>query len=448
MTSPKLWPSSLLTRFILLSGAVVLAGMLIVGLWVTSRIEEGATDNAAAVTALYVDAIITPIVQGLALDDALTPKATAELADVLSRGALRDQVSAFILWTPQGKAVFGNDPQIMGRTASVGPGLATASSGEVYAEFDGAHQDAGSQSGRPLLEIYAPVRSSIDGKIIAVAEFYTTADTLAGHILTARLQSWVVVGLIGTGMLLTLSLLVAQGSRTIVRQRRALDAQVNELSVLLDKNSTLTQRLEEAHQRTASLNERSLRRVSADLHDGPVQQLAFAALCLDTGGADKQAQVRRAIEDATREIRHICGGLALPDLDDWSLATIARRLAATQETRNGGKVTLDLASDLPALPAPVKICTYRFIQEALTNGAKHAAGASQTVRMRMLDGELEVEVGDDGPGFDPAQDSEGLGLPGLRERVAALKGSLTVTSGPGRGTTLRMRLPARAEEPA
>lgn len=434
-----------MARFLLMAGAVLAAGMIVVGLWVTFKIEEGVTDNAGAVTALYVDALVTPVVQELALGDVLSPRNVEELQRILRRGALRDQISVFKLWTPRGRIAFSDNPELIGRLLGSSPGLEEALSGSVHTSFDSTfHKDSVGATTVPLLEVYSPVRSAIDGQIIGVAEFYTTAEALAGHLMAARLQTWIVVAIVSLGMFLVLSLVVAGGSRTIERQRRSLDDQVTELSALLQNNSNLTQRIEQANHRIASLNEDNLRRISADLHDGPVQHLAFAALRLDKSTDEREQQVRRAVDEAMKEIRDICSGLALPELDDWPVATIIRRLVAVHETRTSQKIALELAPDLPEIAPSAKICIYRFVQEALNNGAKHAAGAQQYVRARRSGDSLEISVSDDGMGFDPGQIGEGLGLAGLRERIAALKGHFQIDTRSGGGASLLMRLPILA----
>ena len=80
-----------------------------------------------------------------------------------------------------------------------------------------------------------------------------------------------------------------------------------------------------------------------------------------------------------------------------------------------------------------------MVSEALTNVSKYAHARNATVRVERVDGQLLVEVSDDGVGGASA--SQGSGLRGLADRVAALSGTLDVTSPPGRGTQLRARLP-------
>jgi signal transduction histidine kinase len=86
----------------------------------------------------------------------------------------------------------------------------------------------------------------------------------------------------------------------------------------------------------------------------------------------------------------------------------------------------------------VETAAYFVVAESLTNVAKHARGASARVCLRTSGERLLVEVADDGPG---GADPEGSGLTGLRHRVEALDGTLTVSSRPGGGTTIRAELP-------
>ncbi len=114
---------------------------------------------------------------------------------------------------------------------------------------------------------------------------------------------------------------------------------------------------------------------------------------------------------------------------------------------------VDLASDQGRHPdrlAPeLELAVYRVVQEGLNNVVKHAS--AERADIRVVEGEtaLEVSVRDTGGGFDPAAAHGGFGLTGIRERVAQHGGNLEVVSGPGRGTELRITIPARrASEPS
>lgn len=449
----RLLPASLLAQFMLVAGVVLVTGMLVIGLWVTSEIEEGVTDNAGAVTALYVDAIIAPVTQDLAGKEQLGEKATRALEHILRQGALRDEISEFRLWTPGGHIAYSDNPALAGRVFKPSKGLSEAFAGRVHASFDWRTKshpgsDIATSGTVPLLEVYSPVRSATTGDIIAVAEFYTAADTLQKRLFDTRLRSWLVVGLVSIGMFSAYYIVFAQGSHTINRQRQALDEKIGQLSALLEKNRTLAGRVEQANHRIADLNERYLRRISAELHDGPAQLLAFAALRLEHPETARQEQVHQAINEAIQEIRYICRGLALPELEGWSVATIVKRVVSMHESRTGSRIATQLDPDLPEVSLAARTCIYRFIQETLNNGFKHAQGARQEIFIRSDCDGIEVEVRDNGAGFDPQQTSEGLGLDGLRARVAGLKGEFMLHSQQGAGTRVIMRIPAHGEAEA
>jgi signal transduction histidine kinase len=113
---------------------------------------------------------------------------------------------------------------------------------------------------------------------------------------------------------------------------------------------------------------------------------------------------------------------------------------------NGIEVDCRLHLPDPALSdrrlgAELETTVYRLIQEALTNIAKHAGAQQVAVQVDAAHGTVEIEVTDDGRGFDTAQTTGGFGLTGMHERAALAGGTVTVTSQPGR-TTVRARLPA------
>lgn len=428
-----------MTQFVVLAGIVLALGMIGTGLWVRSQIERIAADHAGAVTALYVDAMVSPLVQDLAQSDRLGAAETARLRNVLNQGALSREVWAFKLWGPQGRVVYSSRPELIGMQVRDNPRLAVALTGQIHARLRDVADGAGGAGRRRLMEVYSPVRSTRSGDVIAVAEFYTATDRLDADLARSAAQSWLVVGGVTLAMFLALYSVFARGSRTILRQGAALDEKIAELSGLLARNRALSASLEQANRRSAEINERILRRLSADLHDGPAQLLGFAALRLD--GAPGFEDVGEAVNEALQELRFICRGMALPELAAWPIARIAQRLVSAQESRSGAEVFLDLAPDLPDAPVAVKNCLYRFLQEALSNSARHAPGTGQSVVIRPEGAGIVAEVSDTGPGFDPAADTAGLGIAGLRERITAMQGRFELYSAPQQGTCLRMWLP-------
>ena len=300
-----------------------------------------------------------------------------------------------------------------------------------------------------LVEVYAPVRRESGGQVIAVNEFYLLPDALDAEIRAAQLRSWAVVGVVGVITYLLMAGIVKSGSDTIRRQQRALQGQVRELRELLRQNARLQERVRLAAGRTTTLNEQALRRISADLHDGPGQALALALLRLESLESPTDARstdfatVHGAIRDALSEVRSISAGLRLPEIGPLELSAVAERAIADHERRSGTRIDRRLGPLPVCAPLEIKIALLRTLQESLSNASRHGAGREVTVVLEMEKEGLSLEVADSGPGFDlsTVASSPGLGLAGMRERAQLLGGTFEVESRPGVGTRVRVRWP-------
>ena len=100
------------------------------------------------------------------------------------------------------------------------------------------------------------------------------------------------------------------------------------------------------------------------------------------------------------------------------------------------------------LPNEIEIATFRIYQEIVTNILRHADADSVSIELYLDGGGMVLTVEDDGRGFDPVAQTEGSGLVGMRERAHLVDGDLQVESGPGTGTTVRLRVPVAAREEA
>ena len=455
----------------MLAGLIILvAGMGSIGAWVGQQIEDGVVHRTAATTALYVDSFIAPNVQELAQNAWLTPAHRQNLNVLLGDTAFGHRIAAFKVWTKAGRIVYSTDAALIGKTYPVQGGLARSLQGEVAARISDL-SDAENVRERArdseLLEMYSPVRRGGTDEVIGAAEFYYTVDDMAGEIAAAQWRSWLLVALATLLMYLLLYGFIRGASQTINRQQRALEEQVQRLTTLLDQNETLHERVRRAAARTTALNERFLRRIGAELHDGPAQDLGLALLRLDqvagpgvpgpaargNGTAPPEggdlAVVEGALRRAMQEVRAISGGLGLPDMESWPLAETVRRVVRSHERRTGTHVAVDITCAAEQASLPVKITLYRVIQEALNNAYRHAGGRGQQVSLRSDGSELQVEVADSGPGFAaaPLDESEThLGLIGMRERVESLGGRFTVESSPEHGTRVRATLSLAARD--
>lgn len=449
------WNSQSLARQFLFIGGLVAAGaMIVVGAFVTSLIEEAVTRNSAASTALYVDSVIAPLLPDMQTTEVLDDTVTRALDETLGEGALGSRLLSFRLWRSDGTVLYSNDKNVMGKQFPLSDDLKTAFSGTMVAQFNqlgSVESTAERNSGKPLLEIYNPVLQPWSGKVVAVSEFHEVAYDFERSLNKARFRSWLAVGLFTITFFFVLSMIVLRGSRTIESQRGALRARIGELSTLLQQNEILRSRLQRASQRAAALNESYLRRIGADLHDGPAQLVAYASLRLDSetllnpsapAHAREQslAAIKASLDDAMTDIRSICSGLVLPHIETENLTELLHRVIRAHEQRTGTKVGLSLSGTPQELSTSAKICIYRFVQEALNNGYRHGQGAAQRVDQAMDGKHVTIAVSDKGPGFDPSLiPPSSLGLAGLRERVESLGGTFELKSSED-GTTVRMSL--------
>jgi signal transduction histidine kinase len=196
--------------------------------------------------------------------------------------------------------------------------------------------------------------------------------------------------------------------------------------------------------RIVAASDETRRRLERDLHDGVQQRLV--SLGLELRAAEAAAS---PADDALRDrLAHASSGLAgaLEDLVEISRGIHPAILAAgglgaalkTLARRSAVPVELDLGSDR-RLPERVEVAAYYVVAEALTNAAKHAQASVVHVETAAADGALQLWIRDDGTGgADPGR---GSGLVGLKDRVEALGGTITVHSPPGAGTSLHAKLP-------
>jgi signal transduction histidine kinase len=458
---------SLARQFMIASLLILVAAALGLGWWVGTQIERSVVNRTAETTALFVDSFIAPNLQELSASDTLTPEHIAALDRLLEDTPLGRQILSFKVWDAQGKILYSAEPATIGQTFPMGEGLTRAWAGEVrseISELESAENVLERAQRSELLETYSPVRLSGADQIIAVAEFYQAVDDLRTDIAAAQRRSWLVVGLSMLGIYLLLAGFVGRASDTIDRQRAALSEQVAQLTGLLAQNRQLNERVRRAAARTTALNERVLRRISAELHDGPVQDIGLALLrldhALDRVAGDGQPPpgdptardleiVQSSMQRALGEIRALSAGLGVPQLSELTLPETLARAVRVHEARSGTTVALDLDGTPERASLPVKITLYRLVQEALVNAYRHAGGVGQRVSLCYDVGQLHIEVADEGPGFHddgPAEWDKHLGLVGMRERVESLGGNFRVESVPGQGTRIIADLTVIGEE--
>ena len=226
-----------------------------------------------------------------------------------------------------------------------------------------------------------------------------------------------------------------------VTERRAQEDELHELHRELERRFA---ELRESRTRILEAADTARRRLERDLHDGAQQRFVTTALRLRQ--LDRELERDRSehldavrvilveLDEGLAELRELARGLHPAVLSDFGLEAALDGLAA----RSPVPVELDSALG-ERLPGPLEIPLYFTVAEALTNVAKYAGATEIRVRLFHEESSVVAEVSDDGcGGADP---SAGSGLLGISDRVGAVDGTLTVTSPPGQGTTVRVEIP-------
>ena len=451
-------------QFVVVSFAILLAGMIVIGAWIGDQIESSSVKRAAAIATVYVESILATQLRAHTGGAGIGSEERAALDRVFVDGPLRRKVVRFKLWDPDGTILYSSDSAQLGRRFVVDGLLAAAFAGTVQSRIS----NLGDSDNAPerehwseLLEVYVPLRTAANGKVNTVAEFYHSTENLSRDIRAAKRHSWALVAVATAAMYLLLLGMVRRADTTIVDQQRDLSRQLQQLRTTVAENEEMRGQLRDAVARTTALNEQFLHRVAADLHDGPAQEIALALMRLEVLGEARYGEgarngdtshdfetIYRALNASLAELRNMASGLGIPKIADLSLADTIRRAVRDFEDKSETMVQSEVDDALEDAPLAIRITVYRLVQESLTNGWRHARGAAQRVRAQCAGGQALIEVADQGPGFVPqaAFESGRLGLAFMRERVRMLGGMFEIASEPGCGTRILARLPLSLEE--
>ena len=211
-----------------------------------------------------------------------------------------------------------------------------------------------------------------------------------------------------------------------------------------DRLSTEVTRLSESRARVVDATDAERRRIERDLHDGVQPRLVSLAITLgraqakfeaDPGEASRLlSQAHESAKEALSDLRDLARGIHPSVLDDRGLDAALSALVA------GSPVPVSVEVDLPRRPSRTsEAVAYFFVAEAVTNVAKHARATRATVLIGQDDSAMRVVVADDGGGG--AATTPGGGLAGLVDRLAAVDGTLAVSSPPGGPTRLEAVIP-------
>jgi len=214
-------------------------------------------------------------------------------------------------------------------------------------------------------------------------------------------------------------------------------------------------RLYEQAQRVAVSEERE--RLARELHDSVTQSLYSVTLFAEAArrlAAAKELgrtenylqQLGQTAQQALKEMRLLVYELRPSKLEEEGLVKALQQRLSTVEQRAGVEARLLVEGEID-LPKGVEEGLYRIAQEALNNALKHAKATSVTVHIRRQGGAVELEIADDGIGFDPeaVNNGGGMGLVSMRERAERLGGTLQIDSRPGEGTKVKVRVQVKSD---
>ncbi|MFW3172765.1 sensor histidine kinase [Geodermatophilus sp. CPCC 206100] len=401
---------------------VVSAGTI----WISERIARAnalaeAERAAERLGALLVAPILEEHLLGL-------PGRIEQLDRVVGYRMSDGSVTKIVVWRPTGEIIYASDPALINDRIPPSEEMLRAVAGETVAEVD--ENPETSATGVAQLEVYTPMTAANEQLAFEAYFSYETIDRQA-----ARLRSQIIPMAIGALVLLQVVQIPIATSLA-----RRVSRQEAERTALM--------------QRSMEASDRERRAIAADVHDGPVQDLAGVSYALSAirGSLppERQATVDRlvtAVRHAVQSLRRLMVDIYPPDLSGPGLGVAIADMAEPLRAE-GIEILMD-AGPLPDMTPDAAAVIYRTAKEALANVAKHAQATHAwiTLEETELGGAraVRLEVADDGVGFPESgtdRRSEGhLGMSLLRDRVVDLGGTVTLDERRGGGALLTAVVP-------
>jgi hypothetical protein len=393
---------------------------------VANHIQELFANRVGASTALYVDSVVEPLVQELAIKSYLSEQNRGALERSMSPASSGRPSVAFRIWVSD-QIVFSSRGELVGKQFSPTDARSRAFKGEVVASLglEGDDEDDERALRVPILEIYAPVRQTGTNRIIALAETSELAVDLMQEIRAAQYTSYAVLAGGAVGLIVMLFSLTG-----------GLQRQIGELARQQIQDKLFNKQVCRANRRVLETNDRHLRRLEKQLCAGPLQLIAFAQLRLDAlrEAPDKLGEeidaITVALKECTQQIREVSSGLTPSDLQDLSAAEVISTAICLHEARTSSAVSCEFC-DLPRdLPHLLKSCLYQFVEQALAKVFELAAtGAKVHVRAKCEEDKLKVElVCHLQSGRSWLAHTIETGFETLRHQIEALGGALSARS--------------------
>ena len=234
---------------------------------------------------------------------------------------------------------------------------------------------------------------------------------------------------------------------------KTLETLADQLAVAME-NINLLVKQQDQSQRLAVADERD--RIGRDLHDGVIQSMYAVGLTLEdisSRAGEEPESVKPRLEGVVNDLNQAIGDirryimdLRPTELQGRRLEEALASLVGYLEDRSGVTVTVNLDMDPSLLPERYFVNIWHILQESFSNIEKYAHAEKVSVSLGVCDGDICLTITDDGAGFDleTAELGRGYGLPNIKDRAERLGGVLHITSSPGAGTTLDIKVPVPA----
>lgn len=438
--------------------------MIILGYSVEKRVRAGLIQGMAETGALYMEGFLAPHIQELNESGTLKEESKAKIQSLLTTTSLGRRVAVINVWDLQGNLLVSSDAnkkELKLPDDYVSEVLSVIRSGGVVANFEtGAHLMEMNKRNFPktFFEIYGPLHAYNGNELVAIGEFYEFSGFIKAELDEFRSILWTSILFVTTIMTLLLMHVINKAKAIIKNYQEQLRIDFIRASALAKRNNVLRRIADRARLNAAVMNEEYLASIGIDIHDGPIQLLSLIMLKFPSKINRNRMppkefaaiqEIRKEIEPLVHlvisDLRNICSGLVLPEIERLSTTETLNLAVMRHQNQTGTKVTQDL-SDLPEqLPRAFRVCAYRVVQEALNNAFKHAGGRNQRVLARQMDDMLEIAISNTGgvsQGFAPTKiNHKQIGLRGMKSRIKALRGSLTIERLMDGGTEVRALLP-------
>ena len=351
-----------------------------------------------------------------------------QTSEELFRTLVESMSICVILLDPQAKVLFANQAalQLFGRTLESVVGKTSQDLGVVALREDGMEIPFEMRPGPQTIATRKPVRNQLIGWRHAVTSeiVWTTCEVVPVFDKVGKLERLV-------------------GALTDITKMKEAEEAMHQLSA-----------------RLLRLQDEERRRLGRELHDSLAQsvmavsldlaQIARSSVPLDRPAKHSLSQARGVLREMSREIRTLSYLLHPPVLDELGLVTAVKEYAHGFSERSGIKLDLEIQPDFARISQDAETALFRIVQESLSNIQRHSGSLTGLIRLRSEHGQVQLEVSDAGCGIgsDPANEDDrgerasrlGVGILGMRERMAQLGGTLQVVSSPS-GTTVKATIP-------